>query len=33
LLNQPNTLRSNLGVNALWQAGVLELWLQELEAA
>jgi asparagine synthase (glutamine-hydrolysing) len=33
LLNEPNALRSNLGVNALWQAGVLELWLQELEAA
>jgi asparagine synthase (glutamine-hydrolysing) len=30
LLDQPNRLRSNLGVNALWQAGLLELWLQEL---
>jgi asparagine synthase (glutamine-hydrolysing) len=33
LLDEPNALRSNLGVNALWQAGLLELWLQELEAA
>jgi asparagine synthase (glutamine-hydrolysing) len=33
LLDEPNRLRSNLGVNALWQAGLLELWLQELEAA
>ncbi|RYZ09829.1 MAG: N-acetylglutaminylglutamine amidotransferase [Myxococcales bacterium] len=30
LLDEPNRLRSNLGVNALWQAGLLELWLQEL---
>jgi asparagine synthase (glutamine-hydrolysing) len=30
LLAQPNALRSNLGVNALWQAGLLELWLQQL---
>jgi asparagine synthase (glutamine-hydrolysing) len=29
LLDEPNALRSNLGVNALWQAGLLELWLQE----
>jgi asparagine synthase (glutamine-hydrolysing) len=33
LLDDPNRLRSNLGVNALWQAGLLELWLQELHAA
>ena len=33
LLDEPNALRSNLGVNALWQAGLLELWLQELQAA
>ncbi|HEY6081249.1 MAG TPA: N-acetylglutaminylglutamine amidotransferase [Polyangiaceae bacterium] len=32
LLDDPNGLRSNLGVNALWQAGLLELWLQELHA-
>ncbi|MDF3065631.1 MAG: asparagine synthase [Polyangiaceae bacterium] len=30
LLDEPNRLRSNLGVNALWHAGLLELWLQEL---
>jgi asparagine synthase (glutamine-hydrolysing) len=29
LLEAPNRLRSNLGSNALWQAGLLELWLQE----
>jgi asparagine synthase (glutamine-hydrolysing) len=33
LLEQPNALRSNLGVNALWQAGLLELWLQQVTAA
>jgi asparagine synthase (glutamine-hydrolysing) len=33
LLDAPNRLRSNLGVNALWQAGLLELWLQEVEGA
>ena len=33
LLAEPNALRSNLGVNALWQAALLELWLQELHAA
>jgi asparagine synthase (glutamine-hydrolysing) len=32
LLDEPNRLRSNLGVNALWQAGLLELWLQELSS-
>jgi asparagine synthase (glutamine-hydrolysing) len=30
LLGDPNALRSNLGSNALWQVGLLELWLQEL---
>lgn len=30
LLTRPNELRSNLGVNALWHAGLLELWLQQL---
>jgi asparagine synthase (glutamine-hydrolysing) len=30
LLERPNALRSNLGSNALWQAGLLELWLQEM---
>ena len=29
LLAEPNALRSNLGSNALWQVGLLELWLQE----
>jgi asparagine synthase (glutamine-hydrolysing) len=33
LLEQPNASKSNLGVNALWQAGLLELWLQEVTAA
>lgn len=33
LLDEPNRLRSNLGVNALWHAGLLELWLQELGRA
>lgn len=32
LLERPNSLRSNLGVNALWQAGLLELWLREVSA-
>jgi len=30
LLATPNALRSNLGSNALWQAGLLEIWLQEM---
>jgi asparagine synthase (glutamine-hydrolysing) len=30
ILTEPNALRSNLGSNALWQAGLLELWLQEM---
>ena len=30
LLSNPNGLRSNLGVNALWQVGLLELWLQRM---
>jgi len=30
LLAAPNGLRSNLGSNALWQAGLLEIWLQEM---
>ncbi len=29
ILKEPNALRSNLGSNALWQVGLLELWLQE----
>jgi asparagine synthase (glutamine-hydrolysing) len=33
LLEAPNRLRSNLGSNALWQAGLLELWLQELNVS
>lgn len=32
LLEQPNARKSNLGVNALWQAGLLELWLQQVTA-
>jgi asparagine synthase (glutamine-hydrolysing) len=31
ILEQPNALKSNLGSNALWQAGLLELWLQEMK--
>ncbi len=31
LLAKPNALRSNLGSNALWQVGLLELWLQEMQ--
>jgi asparagine synthase (glutamine-hydrolysing) len=31
LLSNPNALRSNLGSNALWQAGLLELWLQAMK--
>ena len=30
LVSEPNQLRSNLGVNALWHVGLLELWLQKL---
>jgi asparagine synthase (glutamine-hydrolysing) len=30
ITSEPNALRSNLGSNALWQAGLLELWLQEM---
>ncbi len=33
LLREPNALRSNLGSNALWQAGLLEMWLQEMRVA
>jgi asparagine synthase (glutamine-hydrolysing) len=32
LLDSPNTTRSNLGANVLWQLGLLELWLQTMEA-
>jgi asparagine synthase (glutamine-hydrolysing) len=31
LLKDPNALRSNLGSNALWQIGLLEIWLQEMK--
>jgi asparagine synthase (glutamine-hydrolysing) len=31
ILLEPNALKSNLGSNALWQAGLLELWLQEMK--
>ena len=31
-LDAPNE-RSNLGVNIVWQLGLLELWLQGLERA
>ncbi len=33
ILGEPNALKSNLGSNALWQAGLLELWLQEMKIA
>jgi asparagine synthase (glutamine-hydrolysing) len=33
LLEKPNGSKSNLGVNALWQAGLLELWLQQVTAS
>jgi asparagine synthase (glutamine-hydrolysing) len=33
ILSQPNALKSNLGSNALWQVGLLELWLQEMNVA
>ena len=33
LLEAPNRLRSNLGSNALWQAGLLEIWLQEMKVS
>ena len=29
LLAQPNTFRTNLGSNQLWQLGLLEMWLQQ----
>ena len=28
-LADPNTARTNLGSNALWQVALLEMWLQE----
>jgi asparagine synthase (glutamine-hydrolysing) len=31
LLASPNTQRTTLGSNALWQLGLLELWLQQME--
>jgi asparagine synthase (glutamine-hydrolysing) len=30
LLDSPNTQRTTLGSNALWQLGLLELWLQRM---
>ena len=33
LFKDPNGTRSNLGVNPLWHAGLLELWLQEMNVA
>ena len=29
MLADPNTRRTNLGSNALWQVALLEMWLQE----
>jgi len=29
MLADPNTVRTNLGSNALWQVALLEMWLQE----
>ena len=29
MLADPNTARTNLGSNALWQVALLEMWLQE----
>ena len=29
MLADPNTQRTNLGSNALWQVALLEMWLQE----
>jgi asparagine synthase (glutamine-hydrolysing) len=29
MLADPNTKRTNLGSNALWQVALLEMWLQE----
>ena len=31
LLRDPNTTRTTLGSNALWQLALLEMWLQKLE--
>jgi asparagine synthase (glutamine-hydrolysing) len=31
LLADPNTTRTTLGSNALWQLGLLEMWLQTME--
>ncbi len=30
LLDAPNASRTTLGSNALWQLGLLELWLQRI---
>ncbi|GAB3933489.1 hypothetical protein GCM10027614_04470 [Micromonospora vulcania] len=30
LLDEPNARRTTLGSNALWQLGLLELWLQRI---
>ena len=32
LLATPNTVRTTLGANALWQVAVLEMWLQAMQA-
>jgi len=29
LLTEPNSHRTNLGSNQLWQVGLLEMWLQQ----
>ena len=31
MLADPNTTRTNLGSNALWQLGLIEMWLQAME--
>ena len=30
MLVYPNTARTNLGSNALWQLGLIEMWLQAM---
>jgi len=32
LLNAPNSMRTTLGANSLWQLAVLEMWLQSMES-
>ena len=31
MLADPNTQRTNLGSNALWQLALIEMWLQSME--